>query len=432
MTRIITHLLIIIFLSGCSVNPKSNFWQKKDENTSKSKEIELFKEKKSFSKEFNSNIKISLNENFQKNSFINNITNSHKIINYDGKFQIQNKFKFKKINNFKSAKPEIHITQKKDIIIFDGKGSILKLNENFETIWKKNFYSKKEKKLDLLLNFGSYNNSLIITDNLSNIYSVDLTSGELQWTKKNKSSFNSEIKIKQSRIYAVDFENVVYCISLENGKILWEYKSDNTLIKSTANVSLVIHNNKMIFINTLGDINALNLEDGSLIWQTPTQSSSVVEDSFSINYSDLVLENNNIFILNNKNEFFNIRVENGAVNWIQNISSNIKPVVLKNIAFIISNDGFFFVIDNRNGSIIRSTDIKSSLKNYKKGTNFNGFIVGKNKIYLSTNEGKILIINILNGKVENINKINKTSISSPYIINKKMYILSMNSITKYN
>ena len=432
MIKLTIQFLLIFLLTNCSINSKSKFWKESErKKIETSSEIELFKEKKSFSEEYNTNIKISLNNNYQQNSFVNNNKNNIKILNYDGKLNLEETLKFKKIDNFNLFQADIHITKYSNLIIFDGRGSIIKLDENLKLIWKKNIYKKKEIKNNLLLNFSSSNNSLIVTDNISNIYSIDLKTGNLNWKKNSKSSFNSDIKIKEDRIYVVDYDNILHCLSIKNGNIIWKYISDNTLIKSTKKVSLILDDKKVVFINSLGDVNALDLINGNLIWQTPTQKSSVVEDSFSIKYSKIVLDNKSIFFSNNKNQFFSLNSKNGTLNWIKNINSVITPIILDKIIFTISIDGYLIVLDSTKGEIIRSTKIDSKI-NLKKNLFFNGFIVAKNKIYISLSDGKILVIEILNGKPIITKKLKRSNISKPIVLNKYMFILSKNSIRKYN
>ena len=76
-------------------------------------------------------------------------------------------------------------------------------------------------------------------------------------------------------------------------------------------MSIIVSTKQIIFINSLGDINSLDPNSGELLWQTPTQNTSIIEDSFSNIYSDLVKSNNSIFVSNNKNEMFSINVDNG-------------------------------------------------------------------------------------------------------------------------
>jgi len=61
-----------------------------------------------------------------------------------------------------------------------------------------------------------------------------------------------------------------------------------------------------------------------------------------------------------------------------------------------------------------------------------GFVVGLNKIYLSLNNGKILEINISNGKLTNILKISRGKISKPFINSGKIFIVKNDGIIKLN
>ena len=69
-------------------------------------------------------------------------------------------------------------------------------------------------------------------------------------------------------------------------------------------MSIIIKENKVIFINTLGDVTALDTLTGRLLWQLPTQSKSIYEEAMFLKISDMVLEDNSVFFSNNMNEFF--------------------------------------------------------------------------------------------------------------------------------
>ena len=86
------------------------------------------------------------------------------------------------------------------------------------------------------------------------------------------------------------------------------------------------------------------------------------------------------------------------------------------------------IINSDTGDIIRSTKIK----NKKKNLEFVGFILAKDKIFLSTISGVIIQINLFDGKILSENKINKKIISRPIVNNKSMYIISNSIIKKYN
>ena len=425
-------VIFFIFLIGCSIDNKSGIWSKNEKikSANQYKDI-IFEDNKELSQELNKNIKIYLKDKYTLNNKKNYYNNNTGIKNYDGNLKQIKKIKFSKIKNFSKFKPDILFSKNGNIYFFNSKGTVIKFSKNLEVIWEKNIYSKKEKKLNPLLNLAIEKNTLILTDNLSNYYALNILNGDLLWRKTNSAAFNSEIKIAENKIFTVDYDNILKCFSIENGNLLWEYQTENTLIKSTKKTSLVLDENKVIFLNHTGDLNTLD-QNGNLIWQTPTSKSIIYEDSFTNIYSDIVLDNNTIYFSNNKNEFFAVSLDTGSVKWRKKINSSIRPTITKDLIITISDNGFLIILDKKNGKLVRSTNIKTKIKK-KKWDDLvnNGFLVGKNKIYLSTN-GKLNIIDLSDGLSKKIVDLDKKFIARPHIYEKSMYILSSNQIIKYN
>tara|TARA_B110000037_G_C16875841_1_gene405934 strand:- start:392 stop:712 length:321 start_codon:yes stop_codon:yes gene_type:complete len=106
----------------------------------------------------------------------------------------------------------------------------------------------------------------------------------------------------------------------------------------------------------------------------------------------------------------------------------------------VSIEGFLIIIEKNSGNIIRSTDLfkkfnKKKLLKDKRIRDFLypvGFIVGKNNIYLSTDKGHLLLVDIKTGKTIKILKIDNEKISRPFVQNQNLYIIKDNSILKLN
>ena len=86
------------------------------------------------------------------------------------------KYKFIKISNFKQYEPNLALSDK-GFILSDGKGSLIKYDYSKKIIWKKNYYSKKEKKLNSLFFLENKNNILLASDSLANYYRIDPKNG---------------------------------------------------------------------------------------------------------------------------------------------------------------------------------------------------------------------------------------------------------------
>tara|TARA_B100000949_G_scaffold227491_1_gene233938 strand:- start:113 stop:1417 length:1305 start_codon:yes stop_codon:yes gene_type:complete len=432
VNRTIVLFLFILLITNCSLDNKSGIWTKSEKIKVEKKLIisELFKKEESLSKEFNSNVKIQLKSYLSNDSFLNNLSNNNGRVNYNGNLKSLSKFKYSTIDNFDELEPEI-VFEENNIIFFDNKGSILKFDQFSKLIWKKNYYKKTEKKQKPILSFANNQKTLVIVDNIAKYYAINIKTGELLWSKRNSAPFNSQIKIYKDKFFVTDFDNVLKCFSIKDGKELWNVKTETTFIKSQKKLSLVILRGKVYFNNSIGDISAVDVNSGNLIWQTPTQSSSIYESAFLLKTSDLVANDESILLSNNKNEFFSINANTGVLNWKQKINSNLRPTIVDNLIFTVTMEGFLVVVENSTGNIIRITNVFDRFKKKKKSKiKPVGFIVGTSNIYLTTDNGRLIIIDILSGKSSLILKIDNEKISRPFILNKNLFIVKDNAIIK--
>ena len=467
MSKFLGIILLLIFIASCSLDNKTGLWTKKQKIKEEKIIIkELFEKEKALEKEFNPNLKINLSAKLIDNSFINNFDNNNGRVNYNGTLKSISKFKFSKIDNFNQLEPEI-IFDKNNVIFFDDKGSILKFDNFSKLIWKKNYYTKAEKKSKPILFFANNKNTLVVADSIAKYYAININNGELLWSKNNSAPFNSQVKIYKDKFFAIDFENILRCYSIKDGTELWQVKTDQSFIKSQKKLSLVIVDNNVYFNNSIGDVSAVDIASGDLLWQTPTQSSGIYEEAFFLKTSDLIANNNSILFSNNKNEFFSLDIKRGNLNWKQKVNSNIRSTLVDNIIFAISMEGFLIIIDNQSGNIIRITDVFTQYKRsyfkkrsrtytfgkkkkskskrivkektkptytfgQKQGSTIEpvGFIVGSKNIYLTTSHGRLIIIDITTGKPTSILKIDNNKISRPFVLNKNLFIIKDNAIIK--
>jgi len=435
VNKIFYFLILFLFISNCSLDTKTGLWSQSENLKSEKESVEekLFKDIEIYEKEFNEKLKIKLKNDFKKNSFINNLLNNNGVIEFNGKISKISKYRFSKISQFDYYQPELLITDNNTLVFFDEKGTILNFSKNNKLIWKKNIYIKNEKKQNPILYFASNNQTLLVTDSIAKYYAINLKNGELIWSKNNSAPFNSQIKVFKDKFFAIDFENILRCFSIKDGKEIWNFKSEKSFIKSQQKLSFIINDNKLVFINTLGDLSSIDINTGNLVWQTPTQSSAIYENYFSLKNSDLIAENDTIYFSNNKNEFFAIDERNGVIKWKQNINSNLRPTYADGLVFTVTLEGYLVAIDARNGNIVRMTNVLNIIKNYKKKNIIpEGFIVTNDKIYLSLNNGRLIIIDTLNGKPIDIKKIDNEKISRPYVLNNDMFIIRDNAILKLN
>ena len=432
MNKVFVLILIPFFLYSCSLNSNSKIWNKEQNKLEKSKDFKKidFEEKKEVT-ELNSSIKINFS-NIQLNENSSNDQNNFGSLKYLGMLEKVGSFKFSKfkdINNL-NFKP---LFLENGLVFFDKKGSIIRYDENSKIIWKKNYYSKSEKKLSPKLSFYKEEKNIYIIDTIGKIYSIDILNGDLNWKNNNNYPFNSEIKISQEKLFAVDYNNILRCFNKKDGSQCWKYQTETSLTLSNTKYSIILYKNNVIFSNSLGDVTSIDISSGTVNWQIPTQSNLILNQSYNFKNSRLVGDDNSIYFSNNQNQFYSIDIKNGFVNWMNRINSSLTPILIQDTIFTISDEGYLYTLQKKEGNIIRINDIYEIYKpKERKKIKPIGFKIGNKKLYLTNNDGKILVVDLSTGKVVKTQKVSRETISKPFINNENLYIIKNGSIIKFN
>ena len=244
---------------------------------------------------------------------------------------------------------------------------------------------------------------------------------------------NSNIKNFKNKIFVVDYKNTLRCYNVKDGSECWNLQTEDSFTISNSKYSLLIIDEMVVFSNSVGDITSVDIETGLIIWQLPTQSSNIINETYNFKISKLVSDGNSIFFSNNKNEIYSVDAKTGIVNWINNLNSNIKPVIVGNLIFTVSDEGYLYVIEKNKGNIIRVTDLLSNYKpRQRKNIQPIGFVIGDKNLYLTNSDGKIIVADLSDGKITKIEKVSGGLVSEPFIFDNNLFVVRNGSIVQYN
>ena len=424
------YIIFFVLIYSCSLNSNSAFWSKSEKIASDKKVIKiLFKDIQPNKREFNPNLKLNLPKNNVRNinfNFNNDGFTFEKVSN-----EKLSKYNFARIENFSGFEPEI-LVDDSNLYFFDNKGSLIKFNKVSNIEWKKNYYSKSDKKNNPILFLALEKDNLFVADTNANYYLLNKKNGNLKWKKKHTSSFNSQIKVKDGKAVVVDMENNLRCFSLKDGTIIWSVPTEFTVVSSQKKQSIVIVNNLVVFSNSIGDLTAVDFESGEIIWQTPTQILGFGKN-ITLRNSDIVSDGKFVYMSNNKNEFFAIDLKTGIIKWKQQVNSEIRPVIVSDFIITISNEGLLIIMNKNDGNIIRINDLLKNMKKKKRANYYPvGFIISNNKIYLTTKNGRLFIINFADSSLNKVLKLDREKLQRPVYFDKELYVTRNNSIIRIN
>lgn len=450
MKKLTITCFIFLLTTNCSLDNKTGIWE--EENNQRTTKVKEEKINKSYEDVFVSNTEneeereVNPSEIIKKDKKINTINWQQEF--YNDENNVSNfSYKNKQILISKSSKlaksniePSILFTDKK-IVSYDHKGrvfvySILEKKKIFEY----NFYKKKFKKYKKILNLIIYKQVIYVADNLGYIYAIDLDKKELKWAQNYGIPFRSNIKIYDGKLFLSNQDNTLYSLNINNGEKNWQYDTSSSFLKSDFQNNLLIDktNNLLFFLNTSGELYAIDLINNKVIWVNNFNRSSNTESNLFLSFP-LSLKNENLLVYDGK-KILNLNSKTGIKNWETNLSLEIKPVLTSNNVFFVTKNNYLTCLNMIDGKIIWSKNIDNQIKNLREkfktsklGISKSQFIVN-NFILVFTSSGYLLTFDISNGKILTVNKILKNQIGKNQIFaNQSLYLLDKkNRLFKFN
>ena len=439
--RILSFFLIFFFLTNCSFDNKTGIWS--SEKLEKERVSAIEKQQKSIL----DTVKLYSSENkytqiIQAKNKIN-LSKAKKNIdwkmsglnlqNFIGNLYLPSAKKIflkKKVgkNKFSLSKNLVSpVISDNNIFFADDRGTIFNINKQGKINWKKNVYKKIYKKIYKILSIAIYKNSVYVSDNIGFIYKLDISNGKVLWIKNHGIPIKSAIKVFEGKIYLINQDNRLICLSVDDGSMLWNSRSIKSFIKTQHLLSLAISEAKdLVILNSSGDLVKLKSNTGQVYWTLSALGSLYAHDADFFRSSKLVLTSKEV-IFSTTRATFSFNLDNGQLHWEIDIGSINTPIIDKNNIFLVTNNGYFLNLDRKTGNVIWSTNILKVLKKKKQNTDVTGFVLGSGKIYATTKNGYLITSSADLGKVESFKKIGDPIYASPIIHDEALFILTENS-----
>ena len=215
--KLFTIFIIFTLLNNCSFDDKSGIWKNENRSPNLSKNSnQEFKTLSLSNKPFDQIINIKQNFRFKVTDPINNLkwddiyfdqTNNFQNFQYRNLNKIS--FKSKKITKYNTS--DYLLYQNDKVITTDLKGNIIIYSMNEKKIISKfNFYKKKYKKIDKILNIIADKNIIYVSDNIGYLYAFNFEKDKLLWAKNYKIPFRSNLKLTKDKLIAANQNNNLY------------------------------------------------------------------------------------------------------------------------------------------------------------------------------------------------------------------------------
>ncbi len=444
--KLLYSLIVLLFLNSCSFDNKTGIWKNNSEILVKEDNNEnILKDFKTLSisnELFNKEIPLNNKFKFRLSPATNNLEWNDVFFQYNNSSR---NFKFSDLNKLihKSKKLSRHKTnnnilyKNNFLIATDVKGSIIlfSIKEN-NVIQKFNFYKKKYKDIEKILNIIVEKNIIFISDNIGYLYAYDFKKKKILWANNFKIPFSSNLKIAGNKLLLSNQNNSIFFVDKLTGEILKMIPTEEISLKNQFSNSLSLNKEKnlLFFLNTYGSLYSIEIKSMSINWFINLNQSTNISPS-SLFFSNQIVNDRKRIIISSNESLYLVDADSGSILKKYNFAVKIKPLIIDGYFFLITKNNLLICVGLKSGEIIYSYNINNELSKFlnikKKKVEFRNMFILSNNIYVFLNDTYFIKYDI-KGRFKDFKKLPSKIQSRPIVIdNFILYLNNKNKIFVY-
>lgn len=271
------------------------------------------------------------------------------------------------------------------------------------------------------------NGAVIVGTNAATIVMLDQSNGKKLWTAHLSEDTLSKASILKDRVIVKTIDGNLYAFATKDGSQLWmfEHGSPNLILKASS--SPVVVGNLALVGFSDGKLDAVDIDDGRLVWQRSiayATGSSDVEKLIDIDadpivrnnvvyvgsyqgyiggisletgqfvwskagsvYKNMAMDHNGLYVVDAKDVLWAFDDASGRVKWKQEALKHhglTDPVLMGNKLIVADKSGYLHAISLKNGELIGRTQLGAGINISPVVAGNTAYTVGNNGVVSAT------------------------------------------------
>lgn len=190
------------------------------------------------------------------------------------------------------------------------------------------------------------------------VRAFDASTGAERWVAQVSSEVLAAPRAQEGIVVVRSIDGRVFGLDVENGRRIWIYDHAVPLLTLRGNSRPLIRAGVVYIGYDGGEVVALRLQDGSLIWEQPvvsTEGRSELERLADID-GQLVYVASDLLVSSYKNRLASLAADSGRLLWFKDIASATGVAIDRVNLAISDRDDNVWLLDRRNGSTLWKQD----------------------------------------------------------------------------
>jgi len=269
---------------------------------------------------------------------------------------------------------------------------------------------------------------LIVTSGLGVVEALDIRNGGLIWRKRTLSPLHSAPTVADGRVFAVTDDNELMAFDASSGEVLWTYQGIVESARMLTAPSPAVIEDVVIAPFASGELVALRVQNGGVLWQDALSSSGRLTPLSSLNdiAAGPVIADGYVIAAAQSGVMNAMDFRTGQRIWTQPAGSLGFPWIAGDFVYTVTTEGEVACISKLDGSVLWIKQLQSfkNAKKRKKRIAWTGPVLAGDKLLTLSSRGDAVELNPYTGEIIREYSVGAPVFIPPIIANEVVYILN--------
>ncbi len=250
------------------------------------------------------------------------------------------------------------------------------------------------------------------------VVALDPGSGKPLWTKRFELPFRMSPTAVNGRIFVVNAESQLFCLSTEDGRELWTARGLPEAATILSNASPAVSGDTVVVPYPSGELLAFDIDNGQPKWAEsltrtrPGLAAQEVGDT-----ARPAIAGGTVYAVSGAGRLIATDIESGSRRWSVDIAGSETPWVSGQGVFVVDRSGKLVAVERDSGEIAWVADLPPA-------RHWNGPVLAGGKLWLISSKGLMLGVNARTGDVVTKRDLDTGVYIAPVVAAGQMYVLT--------
>ncbi len=282
------------------------------------------------------------------------------------------------------------------IYTLDSQLRLTKTSKTGDVIWDIHLRDTKDLPAVASIGLAYYKGLIYAVSGDGVIYAVE-PEGEIIWQNDTNKILRSAPVIYDEKLFVLSANNELLALNIKDGSLVWNYKNMEPETNLLGMGIPAVAKNTIVVPFSTGEIIAFDVKTGEPKWSNMLLSYRTFNKIADLGHvlASPVIEGQVVYLIGNAHQMGAFQLETGEAIFTQPIGGQSTPVISGDTLFMITNKDTVVALNKYNGNLIWEKDLYSKTQ---KQVQWFTPVMANNRLFIFSGEGDRIIFDMKTGE----------------------------------